>query len=135
MFFYKTHTLVTSGFVCFFYPSVPLFSQIFRGLEICCYGPFTNMPTGKRPGGLQSPAPPFLYVVDCYRRGHLRGVPQKTGERLVYFSVTCQTKLHLNVTILKNKNKKTTSPAPLLRSWKAVKNQYPGHSVLCGQMG
>lgn len=30
------------------HPSVPLFSQIFKGLEICCYGPFTNMPTGKR---------------------------------------------------------------------------------------
>ena len=32
----------------YLHPSVPLFSQIFKGLEICCYGPFTNMPTGKR---------------------------------------------------------------------------------------
>uniref|UniRef100_A0A452VMF4 Breast cancer type 1 susceptibility protein homolog n=1 Tax=Ursus maritimus TaxID=29073 RepID=A0A452VMF4_URSMA len=35
--------------------------KIFRGLEVCCYGPFTNMPTGKRLGEAHSPAPAFPF--------------------------------------------------------------------------
>lgn len=71
-FLYKTHTLITS--VSFSPSHCPLFSQIFRGLEICCYGPFTNMPTGKRLGQLQSPAAAFpLHGGVLYRRVVLSG--------------------------------------------------------------
>ena len=92
----------------FLHPSVPLFSQIFKGLEICCYGPFTNMPTGKRLGELPNPAPAFPL------RHHLNGGSLIWVRYSRGYSISLPL-IRQNCTKILAHGKKT-SPVPLLKS-------------------